>query len=75
LSDAGLEQGARAGCGRYLRVEILLVNANEIHDRILQFLAARAACPARVKMGSNQVLIAGRKLPLDIEEQLLVGKM
>jgi hypothetical protein len=75
LIHAGLEQGARAGCGRYLRIVLLLVNANEIQDSALQFLAAHTAFPACVKMCANGALIARRKLPLNIEEQLLIGKM
>src|SRR5580698_964920 len=51
------------------------MEANEIGNRILQFLAARPAFPTRFKMRSNQFLINRGQFSFNLEELLLVGKM
>jgi hypothetical protein len=75
LFDPGLQQGARPGGGRQIRIEFPPMDANKIGDRALQFVAARAALPACVKMGSNPPLIVRGELSFNIEEQLLIGGM
>jgi hypothetical protein len=75
LSEAGLQQRARTSGRRYFRIEFLLTGMNKIGDCCFQFLAARTAFPARVKMGMNQLLVMPCQLVLYVQEQLLVGKM
>jgi hypothetical protein len=52
-----------------------MVNAHETGYGAFEFLAARPATPASVKMRSNALRIARRDLSVNVQQQLFVGEM
>jgi hypothetical protein len=75
LGELGFQHRSRAGRRRYFRIEFLLLGTDETGDRAFQLLTAGAAFPALLEMIVNRLLIVRRQLRLNIQKQLLIGKM
>jgi hypothetical protein len=53
----------------------MLVDANEIGDRIFKLVAPCPAGPAGVKMRPDKLPLVRGKFAVNVKEQLLVGKV